>query len=33
MPYAPNAEAHVIPNEARIAAAVRELAVGAQVTA
>jgi len=26
MPYAPNAEAHVIPGEARIAAAVRELA-------
>jgi acetoin:2,6-dichlorophenolindophenol oxidoreductase subunit beta len=33
MPYAPNAEAHVIPNEARIAAVVRELAAGAQVSA
>jgi acetoin:2,6-dichlorophenolindophenol oxidoreductase subunit beta len=26
IPYAPNAEAHVIPGEARIAAAVRQLA-------
>jgi hypothetical protein len=25
IPYAPNAEAHVIPDEARIAAAVRQL--------
>jgi pyruvate dehydrogenase E1 component beta subunit len=33
MPYAPNAEAHVIPNEARITAAVRELLAGARVTA
>ena len=33
MPYAPNAEAHVIPNEARIAAAVRELAAGAKASA
>jgi pyruvate dehydrogenase E1 component beta subunit len=33
MPYAPNAEAQVIPNEARIAAVVRELAAGAQGSA
>jgi pyruvate dehydrogenase E1 component beta subunit len=30
IPYAPNAEAHVIPGEARIAQAVRELATGRQ---